>query len=78
MENDSIPKPLLLKLNHSALLIVLALLLSFEVKSEVAPSLTPVSSLLDPGQEGDVLGEAQNTSALYIKLILCTTQYPPY
>lgn len=67
MENDSIPKPLLLKLNYSRLLIVLALFLSFEVKWEVAPSLTPVSSLLDTGREGDVLGKP-NTSALLINL----------
>lgn len=77
MENDSIPKPLLLKLNYSRLLIVLALFLSFEVKREVAPSLTPVSSLLDTGREGDVLGKP-NTSALYNKAILCMTLYPAY
>lgn len=50
IKSDSIPKPLLLKLSYLALLIVLALFLSFEVKKEVAPSLTPVSSLLDISQ----------------------------
>lgn len=52
--------------------IVLALFLSFEVKSEeVAPSLTPVSSLLDT--DWDVLRKPKN-NLLY--LITLLTQYP--